>query len=306
MKSVIFSIYIDIDQRNLERLEGYLGDGVSRSDRTKHKLKQYYQPLYDVKKKYAELCGAEYVVFGKDDQYNNFVKQHNHNQYEFDCINFYKIYLMEKLANEYDQVLYLDFDVVPSTDQSFFDAHDMTKFCIHCINASKENTWGIMNVSAARGLPCEEHACVHSYDHVVQHHLDRYHWYIKKLCKDAMLLCDGLHDANNLLANTAIMGGSSTAIHSIKFFERMPHMLQTYQNAVQENAMGTAITDKFFVNNEVFMTYLINKYNLECCYLPSSWHYVQLEIYRNFASKSESHLLHVVDKQFERIWRSDV
>ena len=42
---------------------------------------------------------------------------------EYDVVNFYKIWCMEELVkDEYDNALYLDFDVVCNTEVSFFDA----------------------------------------------------------------------------------------------------------------------------------------------------------------------------------------
>ena len=41
MKNVIFSIYVDIDDSHLETLEGYRGDDMSRSHRTKQQLFNY-------------------------------------------------------------------------------------------------------------------------------------------------------------------------------------------------------------------------------------------------------------------------
>ena len=307
MKSVIFSIYINIDDQNLDDLEGYLGDDMSRSKRTKQQLLEYKQQLIDCKKEYADLCDAEFVLYTNDQQYHSFLQSMSHHDIkEFDKINFYKIYLMEQLAQRYDRVLYLDLDVVPTTNKNFFTANDITKFCVHCVTASKENTWGAFVAAVNRQGHCQEHNCTYTYDHVVESHLDSYHWYTKKLCKDAMLMHHGMSDSRHLLANTAIMGGSGHAIKEIKFFDRMNEMIETFQAIKQEQIMGSTITDKFFINNEVLMTYLIIKENIQCNFLPSAWHYVQLDIYKNFCSKSEAHFVHVVDKKFEKIWRDHV
>ena len=307
MKNVIFSIYIDIEDESLESLEGYLGDNMSRSHRTKQQLARYKQKLVECKQEYAEFCEADFILYSHDNQYKKFLQHMNilDNQ-EFDKINFYKIYLMEQLAQKYDNVLYLDLDVVPQTKTSFFSAHDMDKFCVHCIPATKENTWGGFASGKNKQAKCEEHDCIYTYDHIVEQHLDQYHWYTKKLCKDAMLMHHGLSDPNHMLANTAIMGGSSNAIQQINFFDRLNEMLDTFNEAKNEQIMGAAITDKFFINNEVLMTYAIIKYKLDCCYLPAQWHYVQLDIYNNMCSKSEAHLLHIVDKQFEKIGKLNV
>ena len=55
MKNVIFSIYVDIDDSHLETLEGYRGDDMSRSHRTKQQLSNYKQQLIECKQQYAKL-----------------------------------------------------------------------------------------------------------------------------------------------------------------------------------------------------------------------------------------------------------
>ena len=56
MKNVIFSIYIDIEDESLESLEGYLGDNMSRSHRTKQQLAKYKQKLVE--------CFVNVALFG--------------------------------------------------------------------------------------------------------------------------------------------------------------------------------------------------------------------------------------------------
>ena len=45
----------------------------------------------------------------------------------YNIINFYKIFLLYKFSSKYDQILYLDFDVVPNTKENFFEVFDLSK-----------------------------------------------------------------------------------------------------------------------------------------------------------------------------------
>jgi len=45
----------------------------------------------------------------------------------YEVINFYKIHLLNELAKEYDEILYLDFDAIPLTNESFFESWDLSK-----------------------------------------------------------------------------------------------------------------------------------------------------------------------------------
>tara|TARA_Y100001937_G_scaffold125836_1_gene193573 strand:+ start:2499 stop:3152 length:654 start_codon:yes stop_codon:yes gene_type:complete len=73
--------------------------------------------IIEKQKQYAHDCGADY---------QHFIVDHN-----FTDLMFYKILLAEELTKKYDKVLYLDCDVVPKTNISFFDVHDFNKICLH-------------------------------------------------------------------------------------------------------------------------------------------------------------------------------
>ena len=42
-------------------------------------------------------------------------------------VNFYKIYLLYKFSSKYDEILFLDFNVVPNTKENFFEVWDLSK-----------------------------------------------------------------------------------------------------------------------------------------------------------------------------------
>lgn len=68
-------------------------------------------------KEYAYFCNADYGLY---DSKLNFVN-----------LQFYKLQLAEQLVNDYDEVLYLDLDVIPKNIKSFFDTHDLNNICCH-------------------------------------------------------------------------------------------------------------------------------------------------------------------------------
>jgi lipopolysaccharide biosynthesis glycosyltransferase len=95
MRKIIFSVWSDLDQ-----------------NWSAHK-----NIIVSKQKEYARACNAEY---------NHFVVDHN-----FTDLMFFKILKAEELTKEYDKVLYLDCDVVPKTEKSFFNSHDFDKICLH-------------------------------------------------------------------------------------------------------------------------------------------------------------------------------
>lgn len=71
--------------------------------------------ITDNKKKYAEFCNAKFILYTRDQQFLDFEKKYkNICKYltPYDVIQYYKIYLCEQLSKEYDNVLYLDYDVL--------------------------------------------------------------------------------------------------------------------------------------------------------------------------------------------------
>ena len=127
--NVIYSIYIDIDEKNLDN-PGWWENGVqiktNKSLETKLAFLRNYEKLNQVKKDYAENIGADYILFENDNQYKNYFKSFKKNYpqiSEYDVVNFYKQWLMLKMAEKYDNVCYLDFDVIPNTKEDIFKAH---------------------------------------------------------------------------------------------------------------------------------------------------------------------------------------
>ena len=97
MQNIIFSVYSNLGKPWLNR---------------KDELIQNH-------KDYAELCNADYYCF-EPASITNFID-----------LMFYKWSCAEYLCTRYDNFLYMDLDVIPKTNVSFFDVHDMDKICLH-------------------------------------------------------------------------------------------------------------------------------------------------------------------------------
>ena len=109
MKRCIFSLYIDVDKNSFEK-----NQDLEKNILTKNELKNNYDFLVSSQKKYARQTSADYIIFGADDQYAKYAQQFESNISVYNIINFYKIHLLYMLAETYDEVLYLDLDVVIS------------------------------------------------------------------------------------------------------------------------------------------------------------------------------------------------
>ena len=281
MKNVIFSIYTPIKD-NSTRSNTYFSEeeSISKAERSHTQFERHIDKLIAVKQEYAKQCNAEFVLFEDIDQqiFND----------QFDSLNFYKHTMIEKLCGTFDNILYLDFDVVPMTNISFFDVHDMSVINVHAVNATKDNTWHIDAKQSKK-----------SYQHIMNTHFDRYHMHCKAKCKLAMLLAHDIITDDYHVANTGIIGGSSKALSQIQMMDRMQECIDAVDIAVEEKMFGGEITQYFFANNETFYSYILDKYKIQWNNLQQDWHKM---IFTKDENLNNVKLAHVINKDFEHIW----
>ena len=282
MKNIIYSIYIENKEPNLSEKHQF----------TKTQLEKHYEKLVDVKKEYAKHCNAEYRVYNNDTYYQKFKKKFD--GFEFDIINLYKIYLWEELGKEYDNVLYLDLDVIPNTTENFFETFDMNKICVYSPNATKENVW-------TKTMLKNYKKNIHSFDYLMAK-TDKYNEYVKAMCKRAMLATDNKFDTDYLIANTAILGGNSSAISKLRYTERLDEMSYTLKKAKEEQFFGETISKLFFANNEIFVHYLLDKDNIDWYNLPKEWHTYLMKNDKITSDLKSVKMIHLINKRFEKLW----
>ena len=132
MQRVVYSLYIDIPKEEIDIFDKNLlkkGDTPININ-TKNKFKIHYGDLCASKEYYAKQIGADFKMFeyGPDYiVYANQLKEKYPYLTTYNIINFYKIHLMYELGKYYDEILYLDFDVVPIQNINFFEHWDLTK-----------------------------------------------------------------------------------------------------------------------------------------------------------------------------------
>ena len=282
MKNLIYSIYIENNEPNLSEKHQF----------TKTQLAKHFQKLIDVKKEYAKHCNAEYRLYENDTYWQKFKKKFN--GYQFDIINLYKIHLWEELGKTYDNVLYLDLDVIPNTTESFFKKFDMNKICVHAVNATKENIWTKSQLKNYKKK-------IHSFENIMKR-LDCYNMYVKAIAKKSMLALDNNFNTDYLIANTAILGGNSNAITQLKYTEKLDELLNILNEAKKEKFFGEEISKQFFPNNEVFFHYLLDKYNIDWYNLPKEWHTYLMSKNKITKDIKNSKMIHLINKRFEELW----
>ena len=72
MKRVIYSLYIDVPEKEHFGNSSFKGDTAARGLKTRNAFKEHYQRLIDSKKKYADRIGASFHMYEYDKDYKTF------------------------------------------------------------------------------------------------------------------------------------------------------------------------------------------------------------------------------------------
>ena len=107
---LVYSLYIDIPESDIDEQPSYAWDNVNKSIRTKLQFKKYGDRLKEGHLRYAENIGADYLLFGVDKEYQEFydwLAKLQPRMSHYDILNFWKLWLFVELAKEYEKVLYL-------------------------------------------------------------------------------------------------------------------------------------------------------------------------------------------------------
>ena len=113
---------MDVFDKNILKSEE-----VPTNINTKKQFKDNYFKLLANKKWYADSIGVPFMMFEYDLRYQKFeleIKKHYPFITTYNIVNFYKLKLLCELAQTYDEILYLDFDVVCLTKDNFFGNWD--------------------------------------------------------------------------------------------------------------------------------------------------------------------------------------
>jgi len=279
MKRVIYSLYVDVPAEEHYGQSKQKNDTVAKAKITVNAFKKHYKSLIDYKRKYANSIGASFIMFENDKRYKTYEKNLRKDFPEltgYEIVNFYKIHLLYELAKKYDEILYLDFDAVPVTTDSFFDIWDIQNHIAvynqnHMIVKNREVKQSIRSPSA-KYFNCQ-----------------------------AMLIEKGL-DPNNDVINTAIIGASRKQILKLDFFGGFKDTidLMTKLRTDKSGLYPQNILDMFRYDNETIFSYKVKVNKIGIQWLDRRWHYF---FDNQYFIPDETKIVHCVCKDFDVIWR---
>ena len=284
MSRIIYSIFIDIPEKDLDNTGWYDQQGVKqdtdKSKVTKDYFLKYYDKLKERQIEYARALDVNYVLHEYDDDYKQYVSyfQKNYPQISvYDIINFYKQELMKRYAYKYDEVCYLDFDVIPNTNESIFDRVKHNEF--GCADSNREAEWG-KNVE------------IKWYNTCIRNPSSKY-WNCHAMLNDI-----GLEPDTDVF-NTGIMVASSKMIKKLDYFGEFEEVLDLMSKVKFDKASMYPhnIQRIFNYDNETVFAFKRVVNNVKINYLDDDWHHkVQDEKWYVFNENAK--MYHVINKRF--------
>ena len=283
MKRVIFSLYIDIPSEDIDIFDKNIlktGD-TPMNIRTKDQFAKHYGDLCACKQIYADAIGADFILYEYDTNFTlwseNIKKQYPYLTM-YNIINFYKIHLMYELSTKYDEILFLDFDVVPMKNENFFEVWDLTKGIAVLNNNSKiTKIDSVTDTSQTIRSPSS-----------------------KYFNTQAMLIEKGLSPKNDVI-NTGIVGINKDHLVKLNYFENFKDnlaMMSELKNS--SDIFPKKVLQYFGWDNETLFSFKIKENNVSVQWLDDKWHYF---LYQQGFIPKDTILCHTINKDFDLVWR---
>ena len=278
MKRVIYSLYVDVPADEHYGKSKNQHDTADKASITVNAFKKHYKKLIDCKKHYANIINADFIMF-EQAQYQSFEKNFKSDFPDltgYEIINFYKIHLLYELSKKYDEILYLDFDVIPLTNESFFNAWDLSKgICVY-----SNNDHVIKNVRVNNSIRSPS---------------------AKYFNCQAMLIESGVSPRNDVI-NTGIIGARKEDIQQLDFFGKFKDTIDM-MTELRNDTSGLYpqnIIDMFRYDNETIFSFKreVNKVPIQ--WLDDKWHYFLDK--QGFIPK-DTKIVHAISKDFDLVWR---
>ena len=286
MKRIIYSFYIDIPKHELDIFDKELPIVKDKKSMpinlvTKDRLKKHFLRLLVEKEAYAKKLGYDFKLFEYGPDWILFeqkLKREHPYLTTYNIVNFYKIHLLYDLAKQYDEVLYLDFDVVPMQHVDFFEHWDLTKG-IAVLN-NNDRVLVPENVNDSSTTIRSPTAKFYN--------------------AQAMLFEKGLSTKNDVI-NTGIIGASAEHLNTLAYFEDFDKNLKLMTNLTKESDLHPPRLLKYFGwDNETLFAVKIKENNVPILWLDDKWHY----FFSNQKHVPQKVILcHTINKDFDTVWR---
>jgi hypothetical protein len=183
-----------------------------------------------------------------------------------------------ELSKEFDEILFLDFDVIPLTTDNFFDVWDLNKgICVY------ENTHNVKKMESITGTTQTIRSPTSKYYNA-----------------QAMLIEKNLSSSNNVI-NTGIIGANKEHLNKLNYFYDFENNLKTMTKLKNNyDIFPKKIVDFFGYDNETLFSVKLKENNVTIQWLDNQWHYF---FDKQGFIPNETKFVHAINKKFDIVWR---
>ncbi len=285
MTRIIYSLYIDIPDNELDWQPPFYGEDEPKNSKAKRLFKDYENWIKQRHIEYAKACNIEYRLYEYDSDYIKYKKMFNEKYpmiTSYNIVNFYKIHLLYKLAKQYDEILYIDFDVIPVSNKNFFDYWDLSNGVAILTNRKHIDTSysGILS-DKARLLknPISNRSPTAKY------------WNARAMLVEAN--ASGIND----VYNTGIVGITAKQLNQLDYWGNFNSTLALMTELKNDefSMYPEHIQRIFGWDNETIWSYKMSINKVEKQWLNEKWHHFMDKW--NYVPKG-TNLVHVINKEF--------
>ena len=248
----IFSLHIHIEDENLDNPSSYRDNELNKSKIAQLKFSEYKHQLRSNHEEYAQACNADYFLFERDDEYEEFLERFT-NLSEYDVVNLYKIWKLDKLSKDYDFVLYVDYDVWFRNHYNIFESTPCN-YAIGC-QYDRPEWLGISNSSSY----------FYNYKKDFRNPQAKY-WNAHALLQEEDLPGD------NNIVNTGVVLASRYCMEKLDYFSDIDEVLETMTELKEYSMYPENIQKSFGYDNESIFSYKVHKNNVTTYRLSDTWH----------------------------------
>lgn len=286
---VIFSVYIDFDENEFEK-----NNDLNKNIKSKKEFKDNYNFLKSFQKRYSASLGIDYILYKNDNNWKEYKKYFKENYpyiSKYNIVNFYKIKLMYDLSKYYDEILYMDFDVVPLTNDNIFDSIDFNNGIVCKVNHERDPQ-NYLVLSTPKILKHKEERFKKTGITFSERDPRAKYWNCR-----ALLIENGFSGDNDVY-NTGIVLTNKDQLNRLNYFDNFDKTLK-FMHEVKTNKglWPSFIQSSFGYDNETLFSFKMKLNNVNLIKLNDIWHFP----YRrnmNFIPR-ETKIVHVINKNFE-------
>ena len=288
---IVFSVYINFTEEDFEKNED-----LEKNIKNINKFKSHYNFLRNRQIEYSKKIKTDYILFKNDNMWKDY-KKHFNNKFPFisnyNIVNFYKIHLMYELTKRYEEVLYLDFDVVPITSENIFTYFDINKGIACRVNHEKDGKYVHDFLSFNHDLLKDLEQNYENYYILSERSPRAKYWNCR-----AMLTHDGL-DGDNDVYNTGIVLANRENLEKLAYFKNFSDSLKfmTYIKD-KETFWPKFMRASFGYDNETLFSYKMKTNNINLININMDWHHTMHQW--SFIPK-DTKMVHVINKDFDYV-----